>query len=123
MYEVSPDELRTMHADPALLKQVLMNLLGNALKFSRGAAPQRIQIGCERRGDATVYFVRDNGIGFDPQRAAKLFGVFERLHTTGDFEGTGVGLAIVRQIVERHGGHVWADAAPGRGATFFFTLP
>jgi PAS domain S-box-containing protein len=123
VYEVSPDDLRTVHADPALLKQVLRNLLGNALKFSRDADPPRIQIGCERRGDATVYFVRDNGIGFDPQHAGKLFGVFERLHTAADFEGTGVGLAIVKQIVERHGGQVWADAAPGRGATFFFTLP
>jgi len=123
VYEVSPDELRTVQADPALLKQVLANLLGNALKFSRTADPPRIQIGCERRGEVTVYFVRDNGIGFDPQHAGKLFGVFERLHTVGDFEGTGVGLAIVKQIVERHGGQVWADAAPGRGATFYFTLP
>jgi PAS domain S-box-containing protein len=123
VYEVSPDELRTVQADPALLKQVLTNLLGNALKFSRNADPPRIQIGCERRGDATVYFVRDNGIGFDPQHAGRLFGVFERLQPTDDFEGTGVGLAIVKQIVERHGGQVWADATPGRGATFFFTLP
>jgi signal transduction histidine kinase len=123
VYEVSPDELSTVHADPALLKQVLTNLLGNALKFSRDADPPRIQIGCERRADQAVYFVRDNGIGFDPQHAGKLFGVFERLHTAADFEGTGVGLAIVKQIIERHGGRVWADAAPGGGATFFFTLP
>jgi PAS domain S-box-containing protein len=123
VYEVSPDELRTVNADPALLKQVLTNLLGNALKFSRNAEPPRIQIGCERRGETLAYFVRDNGIGFDPQHAGKLFGVFERLHTAADFEGTGVGLAIVKQIIERHGGQVWADAAPGRGATFFFTLP
>ena len=123
VYEVSPDELRTVNADPALLKQVLTNLLGNALKFSRNADPPRIQIGCERRGDGTVYFIRDNGVGFDPQHAGKLFGVFERLHTGGDFEGTGVGLAIVKQIIERHGGQVWADSAPARGATFFFTLP
>ncbi len=123
VYEVSPDELRTVQADPALLKQVITNLLGNALKFSRDADPPRIQIGCERRADQTVYFVRDNGVGFDPQHAGKLFGVFERLHTAADFDGTGVGLAIVKQIIERHGGQVWADAAPGRGATFFFTLP
>ena len=123
VYEVSPDELGTVRADPALLKQVITNLLGNALKFSRNADPPRIQIGCERRDDSVAYFVRDNGVGFDPQHAGKLFGVFERLHTGADFEGTGVGLAIVKQIVERHGGQVWADAAPGRGATFFFTLP
>src|SRR5688572_26264655 len=123
VYEVSPDELGTVRADPSLLKQVLTNLLGNALKFSRNADPPRIQIGCERRADQAVYFVRDNGIGFDPQHAGKLFGVFERLHTAADFEGTGVGLAIVKQIIERHGGRVWADAAPGGGATFFFTLP
>jgi PAS domain S-box-containing protein len=123
VYEVSPDELRTVHADPALLKQVLTNLLGNALKFSRNADPPRIQIGCERRGEQPVYFVRDNGVGFDPQYAGKLFGVFERLHTAAQFDGAGVGLAIVKQIIERHGGQVWADAAPDRGATFFFTLP
>ena len=123
VYEVSPDELRTVQADPALLKQVLTNLLGNALKFSRDADPPRIQIGCERRAGQVVYFVRDNGVGFDPQHAGRLFGVFERLHSAADFDGTGVGLAIVKQIIERHGGQVWADAAPGRGATFFFTLP
>jgi PAS domain S-box-containing protein len=123
VYEVSPDELRTVQADPALLKQVLTNLLGNALKFSRDADPPRIQIGCERRPGQAVYFIRDNGVGFDPQHAGRLFGVFERLHGAADFEGTGVGLAIVKQIIERHGGQVWADAAPGRGATLFFTLP
>ena len=123
VYEVSPDELGIVHADPGLLRQVITNLLGNALKFSRNADPPRIQIGSERRAGSVAYFVRDNGVGFDPQHAGKLFGVFERLHTGADFEGTGVGLAIVKQIIERHGGAVWADAAPGRGATFFFTLP
>jgi PAS domain S-box-containing protein len=123
VYEVSPDELGIVQADPGLLRQVITNLIGNALKFSRDADPPRIQIGCERRSDGVAYYVRDNGVGFDPQHAGKLFGVFERLHTGADFEGTGVGLAIVKQIIERHGGQVWADAAPGRGATFFFTLP
>lgn len=122
VYEVSPDELGMVQADAGLLRQVIANLLSNALKFSRNADPPRIQIGCARRGDGVAYFVRDNGVGFDPQHAGKLFGVFERLHTDADFEGTGVGLAIVKQIIERHGGQVWGDAAPGRGATFYFTL-
>ena len=122
VYEVSPDELRTVQADPALLKQVLTNLLGNALKFSR-APIRRASRSAASAAARRWCFVRDNGVGFDPQHAGKLFGVFERLHTAADFEGTGVGLAIVKQIIERHGGQVWADAAPGRGATFFFTLP
>jgi PAS domain S-box-containing protein len=122
VYEVSPDELGEVEADPALLKQVIANLIANALKFSRDSTPPRVQIGCERRPDATVYFVRDNGVGFDMQHAGKLFGVFERLHNAAEFEGSGVGLAIVKHIVERHGGRVWAQSEPGRGATFFFTL-
>lgn len=108
--------------DPVLLRQVWRNLVGNAVKFSRGAAAPRIEIGAERRDGETWYFVRDNGAGFDMEYADKLFGTFQRLHTAAEFEGTGVGLAIVRRIVERHGGRVSAESGPGGGAKFSFTL-
>jgi PAS domain S-box-containing protein len=109
--------------DALLLGQVWANLLGNAAKFSARAAAPVIEAGC-RAGEAeNVYFVRDNGTGFDMAYAGKLFGVFQRLHDTREFGGTGVGLAIVKRIVERHGGRVWAESRPGEGATFWFALP
>lgn len=123
VYEVNPDELGSVRADPALLKQVLSNLIENAVKFSRYADPPRIEIGSTLQEQERAYFVCDNGVGFDLSHAAKLFGVFERLHDATQFEGTGVGLAIAKQIIERHGGRIWAHAQPGRGATFYFTLP
>jgi PAS domain S-box-containing protein len=109
-------------ADSALLKQVWVNLISNAIKYSRGREPAVIEIGCERKNDENVYFVRDNGAGFDMRYMNKLFGVFQRLHGIDEFEGTGVGLAIVQRIVNRHGGRIWAEAAVGCGATFYFTL-
>jgi light-regulated signal transduction histidine kinase (bacteriophytochrome) len=109
-------------ADPALLRQVFMNLIGNAFKYSAKAERPRVQVGYERHGGEEAYFVRDNGVGFDMKYAGKLFGVFQRLHRQEEFEGTGVGLAIVQRIVQRHGGRVWAQAAPGEGAMFYFTL-
>jgi signal transduction histidine kinase len=115
-------ELPPAHADPELLRQVFANLIGNALKYSARAAAPRVEVGALAQAGETVYFVRDNGVGFDMQHAGKLFGVFQRLHADDDFEGTGVGLAIVQRIVQRHGGRVWAEAEPGRGATFYFTL-
>ena len=108
--------------DRALLKQVFANLIGNAFKYSARQAEPKIEIGARQEAGETVYFVRDNGAGFDMQYAQRLFGVFQRLHHENEFPGTGVGLAIVKRIVERHGGRVWAESAPGAGATFHFTL-
>lgn len=110
-------------ADPALLRQAMLNLVGNAFKFTSRRADAHVEIGAGREGDSTVYYIRDNGAGFDPGHAERLFGVFQRLHQESEFPGTGVGLAIVKRIVERHGGRIWAEAAPGKGATFHFTLP
>jgi light-regulated signal transduction histidine kinase (bacteriophytochrome) len=109
------------HADPTLLEIVLTNLLGNAWKFTSKRASARIEL-ARASGEAAVFVLRDDGAGFDPAHASKLFGVFERLHTTGEFEGTGIGLAIVERIVKRHGGRVWAEGNVGQGASFFFTL-
>ena len=114
--------LPAVTADLALLRQVYDNLLANALKFTRPVAEARIEVGCERRDGHDAFFVRDNGVGFDAASAVRLFDVFQRLHPAQQFEGTGVGLSIVRRIVERHEGRVWAESSPGNGATFWFTL-
>ena len=114
--------LPSLNADPGLLRVVLVNLLSNALKFTRGRAPARIEVFPADGHSAPVIAVRDNGVGFDSQHAERLFGVFQRLHSQTEFEGTGVGLATVKRIVTRHGGRVWAEAVPGAGATFFFSL-
>jgi signal transduction histidine kinase len=123
--ELRLQELPPANGDPALLRIVFVNLLSNALKYSRPREAVVVEVGvnAEREGKTPVYFVRDNGVGFDMADADKLFGVFQRLHHAHEFEGTGVGLATVRRIIERHGGRIWAEAAPDVGATFFFTLP
>jgi PAS domain S-box-containing protein len=115
-------ELPPCSGDPALLRQVWVNLLSNAFKYTRRREGAVVEIGCERMPEGDAYFVRDNGTGFDMRYANKLFGVFQRLHRSEDYEGTGVGLALVQRIVQRHGGRVWADAEVDRGATFHFTL-
>ncbi len=124
-WKVGP--LPNVVADPALLRQVLANLLSNAVKFTRHRQPAIIEIGTPAAPPGHpgehVVFVRDNGAGFDPKYAAKLFGVFQRLHHTRDFEGTGIGLANAKRIILRHGGRIWAESAPGAGATFYFALP
>jgi len=116
------DPLPDVEADPGLLKQVWANLLSNAVKYTGQRAEARIEIGAREDGDLQEFRVRDNGAGFDMQYAGKLFGIFERLHRE-EFEGTGVGLANVRRIVDRHGGETWAEGEVGVGATFYFTLP
>jgi two-component system sensor histidine kinase/response regulator len=109
--------------DPQLLKQVWVNLLANAVKYTRPRDPAKIEIGAEEADNEIIYYVKDNGVGFNMQYVDRLFGVFQRLHADKDFEGTGVGLANVRRIVQRHGGRTWAEGAEGRGATVYFSLP
>jgi two-component system, sensor histidine kinase and response regulator len=120
--ELRLGRLPDCEADPSLLEQVFVNLLSNAFKFTRHRNPAEIEIGSFERHGEVILFVRDNGAGFDMKHAGKLFGVFQRLHSTGEFEGTGVGLSIVQQIVTRHGGRIWVDSTPNEGTTFYFTL-
>lgn len=121
--EVRVGELPDTLGDPVLLRQVFFNLLSNAFKFTRKKQHAVIEVDSEQRGDERVYFVRDNGAGFDMQQAGNLFRVFSRLHSANEFEGTGVGLSLVQRIVQRHGGRIWAESAVDQGATFYLTLP
>jgi light-regulated signal transduction histidine kinase (bacteriophytochrome) len=114
--------LCSVRCDPGLMKQLFVNLLSNALKYTRPRDPAVIRVGQTIVRDEQVVFIRDNGIGFDMKHAGKLFGVFERLHAESEFEGTGIGLATVERIIRKHGGRIWAEAEPGRGASFFLTI-
>ena len=117
------EALPDVTADPAFLQLALYNLLSNAVKFTAQSDPAVIRITSEKLRDEVVFHIADNGVGFNMEYVHKLFGVFQRLHRMEDFSGTGIGLANVRRIVERHGGRVWARSAPGEGATFSFSIP
>jgi signal transduction histidine kinase len=120
--EISIGEGLRAEGDPRLLRAAIENLVGNAWKFTSKTEQPRVEIGALREGAPATFFVRDNGAGFDMAYAAKLFGAFQRLHSNADYPGTGIGLATVQRIMHRHGGRIWADATPGKGAAFFFTL-
>jgi light-regulated signal transduction histidine kinase (bacteriophytochrome) len=120
-FDIQPD--LTGFGDPGLLKAVLENLLGNAWKFTGKKSSAAIAFGQTQHRGQLAYFVWDNGAGFDMNYATKLFGAFQRLHTQREFPGNGIGLATVQRIIHRHGGEVWGESLPGKGATFYFTLP
>lgn len=116
-------ELPDANCDPTMVRQVFVNLISNAIKFSDKKDHPKIEVGVKSENGKTIFFVKDNGVGFNMEYYPKLFMVFQRLHTEAEFAGTGIGLAIVKEIVEKHGGQIWAEAKVNEGATFFFTLP
>jgi light-regulated signal transduction histidine kinase (bacteriophytochrome) len=120
---VTVEDLPTVMADGAQLAQVFTNLIGNALKYRRPDVPPEVRISAERRGKFWRLAVQDNGIGIEAEYFERIFVIFQRLHTREEYEGTGIGLAVVRRIVERHGGRIGVESTPGEGSTFFFTLP
>lgn len=115
--------LLPIQGDRSMIRQAWVNLISNAIKYTRPKNPAEIEIGCRQEGEEAIYYVKDNGVGFDPKYAGKLFGVFQRLHTEDEFEGTGVGLALVQRVIHRHGGRVWGVAKINEGATFSFAMP
>jgi light-regulated signal transduction histidine kinase (bacteriophytochrome) len=122
-YIINIGLLPPIEADQGMIKQVLINLIGNAIKYSSKKDRPEIEIGSKDEETRTIYYVKDNGVGFDMTYAGKLFGVFQRLHSQAEFEGTGVGLALVKRIIDKHKGEVWAEGQENFGATFYFSLP
>jgi chemotaxis family two-component system sensor kinase Cph1 len=120
--EIAHGQLPTVSADGTQLVHLFQNLVGNALKF-RGASPPKIRVDACREEDHWLFFVRDNGIGMDPEYRDRIFLIFQRLHARNEYPGTGIGLAICKKIVDRHGGRIWVESQPGQGSTFYFTLP
>jgi light-regulated signal transduction histidine kinase (bacteriophytochrome) len=120
--EVTFDDLPAVHGDEAQLVSLFQNLVANAIKY-RGVEPPRIHVSAQRDEKEWVFSVRDNGIGIAPQFSERIFIIFQRLHNRGAYPGTGIGLALCKRIVVRHGGHIWMESAPGKGSTFFFSLP
>ena len=122
-FNIVVGDMPTCFGDEDLLKQVWINLIGNALKYSSRTGDPLIEIGHTGNNGSSTWFVRDNGAGFDMKYSDKLFKVFQRLHSHEEFEGTGIGLALVRRIIEKHRGRIWAESQPGKGAVFYFSLP
>lgn len=120
--ELTINELPPAKGDMSLIKQVAVNLVSNAIKYSANSDSIQVEIGYQQEGEQAVYFIKDNGVGFDMKYENKLFGVFERLHSSAEFEGTGVGLSLVKRIIQQHNGGIWAESEPDKGATFFFHL-